>query len=500
MSNLRTIVNDRLVDGAKLDNLPSDLNASLLLKEDKASKGVANGYASLGSDGKVPSSQLPSGTGSGNVIGPSSSTDGNIVTFDGATGTSIKDSGVPVVSGVTPGTYTAPTVVVDSYGRITSATNGSVSGGTAAGTNVYLTNSASSTVGSYKALSYTDDVSPTSQSTTVTASEALIKTYLFDLPVGVTSIPAGPWSANFNAKVSRTAGVSTIKMEVFVRASGGTETTLFSKYTDTISSTSYANYPFTSNQGLFSVSSTDKVGVRIYGKTTSGSAITITYQVGNDVASWFTTPIPLRHELLRELAWTSSGHTGTASAIAGFDGSGNASYKVAGTDFVSPTGTENVSNKTITASTVNGVTLSTAQGTSNFLRGDGTYAAPSGGGAQMVVTLQDYKGSAMDGYIGEFTAPYGMTLAEVTPGCVNLPVGSNLIFELRKTSDNSNILSSTCQVTTTESATNNRYLGTPVTSFTSGSIGDGMTLYGTITSKGSTLPAYNPFLILRFSA
>jgi hypothetical protein len=38
MSNFRTIQTERLVDADKINNLPSDTNASLLLKEDKSSK------------------------------------------------------------------------------------------------------------------------------------------------------------------------------------------------------------------------------------------------------------------------------------------------------------------------------------------------------------------------------------------------------------------------------------------------------------------------------
>jgi hypothetical protein len=38
----------------------TDLQTALNLKEDKANKGIPNGYASLAGDGKVPSTQLPS--------------------------------------------------------------------------------------------------------------------------------------------------------------------------------------------------------------------------------------------------------------------------------------------------------------------------------------------------------------------------------------------------------------------------------------------------------
>lgn len=114
----RTIPNGRLVDGAKLDNLPADVNAELAskadivdlnahktdfnnphsvtksqvglgnvdntsdadkpvstatqtalnAKEDKANKGQPNGYAPLDATGKVPTANLPAGTGTGDVV------------------------------------------------------------------------------------------------------------------------------------------------------------------------------------------------------------------------------------------------------------------------------------------------------------------------------------------------------------------------------------------------------------------------------------------------
>lgn len=60
--------------------------------EKTANKGVANGYASLGSDGKVPSSQLPSG--GGNVTGPGTSVDGNLAAFSGTAGDTLTDAGI----------------------------------------------------------------------------------------------------------------------------------------------------------------------------------------------------------------------------------------------------------------------------------------------------------------------------------------------------------------------------------------------------------------------
>lgn len=88
----RTITNSRLVDWAKLDNLPADTNASLALKEDLANKGVALWYAGLDSGWKVPVSQLPTGTGSGSVTSVS------IVTANGISGTVATASTTPAIT------------------------------------------------------------------------------------------------------------------------------------------------------------------------------------------------------------------------------------------------------------------------------------------------------------------------------------------------------------------------------------------------------------------
>jgi hypothetical protein len=139
--------------------------------------------------------------------------------------------------------------------------------------------------------------------------------------------------------------------------------------------------------------------------------------------------------------------------------------------------------------------------TSNGASSAPTFQNAAAGGSAYEFTAQSYEGPAVVGILGKFDATTAKTLAEVTVISDTLPVGSNLICELRKNSTSSgNILSSTLQVTTTESATNGRYVGTPVTSFTSAAIADGDVLYATLTGVGSTTPAVNPRLILRFSA
>ncbi len=54
--------------------------------EATANKGQPNGYASLGSDGKVPAAQLPAAGGSGNVTGAATSVAGEVAVFADTTG------------------------------------------------------------------------------------------------------------------------------------------------------------------------------------------------------------------------------------------------------------------------------------------------------------------------------------------------------------------------------------------------------------------------------
>jgi len=56
----RTIWNNRLIEGEKLDNAPADTISELALKEDKADKWQVDWYAELDSSWKVPVAQLPS--------------------------------------------------------------------------------------------------------------------------------------------------------------------------------------------------------------------------------------------------------------------------------------------------------------------------------------------------------------------------------------------------------------------------------------------------------
>lgn len=127
-------------------------------------------------------------------------------------------------------------------------------------------------------------------------------------------------------------------------------------------------------------------------------------------------------------------------------------------------------------------------------------AKPSGWWSWWVETFQDYQWQAVLWLLWKFDVEVAWTLVEAVLISDTLPVGSNVICELRKNNTFSwNVLNATCQITTTESITNTRYKWTPVTSFTSTAIADWDVLYAYLTSIGSTLPAQNVRLILRYS-
>lgn len=78
--------------------------------------------------------------------------------------------------------------------------------------------------------------------------------------------------------------------------------------------------------------------------------------------------------------------------------------------------TFNAATQTLTNKTVNGVTLSTAQGTTNFLRGDGTYAVPSGGGSGTVTSASVVGANGFAGTVATATTTPAITISTTVNG------------------------------------------------------------------------------------
>lgn len=165
--------------------------------------------------------------------------------------------------------------------------------------NVYLTNLTSSIVWSYKQTSYTNDAAETLVSTVTNNNEVLAWTYLFDTPVWITTIDAWVWTFRPNIYVSSAVGTTKIRIETFKRTSWWVETTLFSSSSSEIDNTTTELHTFESIQPQFLVNATDYLWTRIYVNTTAVINITVTYVVWDGNASYFNTPLALRHNQLR---------------------------------------------------------------------------------------------------------------------------------------------------------------------------------------------------------
>ena len=167
--------------------------------------------------------------------------------------------------------------------------------------NLYFTTDDSDVSGYYK-ISYSLPTSETILSSIINNQEILLRTYLFDNAIDITTIDAGLWVASLTAKVSSNTGVTYLKGEIFLRHADNSETTLFSQYSPELNNNAeYLVFKVESNQPSFTCLETDRLGVRVYGKTNSTSNITISTIVGDGRASYFTTPLRLRHNQLRDL-------------------------------------------------------------------------------------------------------------------------------------------------------------------------------------------------------
>ena len=170
----------------------------------------------------------------------------------------------------------------------------------------------------YKKISYTWESSLTELTWVVNNEEKLLRTYLYDYTLDTTVIDAWPWIASFRVKVSNATWITKLKLEPFLYHADTTETTLFSTYSSELNNTDYAVIRNESPQWVFTCLSTDRLWVRVYASTTANTNITVYTTVWDWDASYFTTPLAIRHDLLRNKAWTTSWHTGTALTVAWF--------------------------------------------------------------------------------------------------------------------------------------------------------------------------------------
>jgi len=166
--------------------------------------------------------------------------------------------------------------------------------------NVYFRTDSSEVEG-YKRISYLNELVPTELAITINNADGvtLARTYLYDDALETTILDAGVYIANYRVKVDTDNKETYLIFQAFVRHLNGEETVLFSSESPEISNIAYTTIRHESNQPNFTVLSTDRFGVRIYARTTRTTDVTINTIVGGEHASYFSTPIALRHSLTR---------------------------------------------------------------------------------------------------------------------------------------------------------------------------------------------------------
>lgn len=173
-------------------------------------------------------------------------------------------------------------------------------GGGGYAANLYFTTT-DSDVSGYKKISYELPATETELPATFSGTQ-LLRTYLFDAGIDTTLIDAGLWSANFSSKLNSSGGVTYLRGEVFLRHIDNTETTLFSATSPELNNTlEFLVIRIESNQPSFACVATDRLGMRVYGVTNRDPNVTLTTIIGDGRASYFNTPLKLRHSQLRDL-------------------------------------------------------------------------------------------------------------------------------------------------------------------------------------------------------
>lgn len=159
-----------------------------------------------------------------------------------------------------------------------------------------------SDVATYKTLTYDLPITETEVDiVTSGAGETYVGTFLFENEIGVDKIPEGEYYFHIHRKLSTDSGFTNARLEVFMYESNGTETDLFSFTSEEINDLDYALGEIRTSQVGYDVNPDARFGVRAYIITDRVPPLTLSFIIGDGRASYMTTPLSLRHSLLREL-------------------------------------------------------------------------------------------------------------------------------------------------------------------------------------------------------
>lgn len=138
-------------------------------------------------------------------------------------------------------------------------------------------------------------------SVVVNNSRELIEAYASGI-LGGETIEAGAWEFSVWVGTSSTFDNSFLDIDVYSRASGGVETLLFSVSTPELDTAAITQYNILSVQSSFAINPTDRLVIKIYGRTDATVNRTITYtHNGTSRYSHFHTPLIIRHNDLAGL-------------------------------------------------------------------------------------------------------------------------------------------------------------------------------------------------------
>lgn len=172
---------------------------------------------------------------------------------------------------------------------------------------VYFLTNTTAGFGTYEYMSKTPDaLSEIEETVVVNANTVLIHEYISDVNIGKTFIDAGIWEFNFFGYINTLD--ANFVINTYKRTSGGTETLLFSTETELINWTSPDLSSSVTVQQAFACNATDTLVIKIYGKTTQTSNVTLKLvHSGTTHYSHLHTPLTLAHN---DIAGLQGGATG----------------------------------------------------------------------------------------------------------------------------------------------------------------------------------------------
>lgn len=172
-------------------------------------------------------------------------------------------------------------------------------GGGGSGVLIYLSDTNSDITG-YKKLTLVPDVNEVIKTITANNGTVYGETYIFDLPIDIDTINAGSWIFDYWRSVSNISQDSYARLESFLRHSDGSETTIYSVESSSIEDTVLSQRSISYTLQQFSVLPTDRFGIKISFRTTRSSDTIYSYVVGGQRGHSIATPIPPRHDYLRD--------------------------------------------------------------------------------------------------------------------------------------------------------------------------------------------------------